>query len=308
LREGEQVEVIPEETVYEDVSGAIDMGVVDDGCTSCGAAGCGGGCLVPCPILIWDNLEISAGVQGFTGPTNRGDSGSFGFHESVNWSAPFPCLDCWGIGAQFGARAVQSNLSGAGSALTLDQREQLFVTAGGFRRVDWGLQGGVVIDYLFDEWYHEVNLAQLRGEMSWMFPYAHEFGFWFTSSLQSDTQTFDVGAAPTTETFVATDIYAFFYRYRHDCGGDGRIFAGFTGDSDGFLGAEFELPLCDSVSVRSGFAYLIPEQSTNNGGDIHESWNVGLSLVWRPGCPTGEVDYYRPLFNVADNGSFLVDR
>jgi hypothetical protein len=37
-----------------------------------------------------------------------------------------------------------------------------------------------------------------------------------------------------------------------------------------------------------------------------ESWNVGVSLVWTPfgGCKRG-TNYYRPLFNVADNGTFV---
>jgi hypothetical protein len=60
--------------------------------------------------------------------------------------------------------------------------------------------------------------------------------------------------------------------------------------------------------LRGGFTYLIPVEGKSTGGNIEESWNVGLSLVWYPGCRTARTaDYHRPLFNVADNGTFLVD-
>jgi hypothetical protein len=37
-----------------------------------------------------------------------------------------------------------------------------------------------------------------------------------------------------------------------------------------------------------------------------ESWNVGISLVWRPFAPLGcGPDYARPLFPVADNGTLV---
>ena len=116
------------------------------------------------------------GVQGFTGPANRGGSGSFGFHEGFNWGLPLG-----GLAWQWGANWTQNNFDG--SIFTADQRNQILLTAGLFRRVDWGLQGGVVVDYLHDDWYTTANLLQLRGELSWVYPYAHELGFWFATSL-----------------------------------------------------------------------------------------------------------------------------
>ena len=36
-----------------------------------------------------------------------------------------------------------------------------------------------------------------------------------------------------------------------------------------------------------------------------ESWNVGVSLVWTPAVAALLPELLRPLFNVADNGTFV---
>jgi hypothetical protein len=217
------------------------------------------------------------------------------------------------LGAQLGLQTTQSNLSGA--EFTDETRHQLFLTGGLFRRVDWGLQGGLVFDYLSEDWYANTSLAQLRGELSWVFPCLHELGFWFSASTRQDTQlsTFSNGDAAVVETFESTDLYAFFYRHHFQAidGAQSRIYAGWTGDSDGLIGADFNLPLSCDWALEGGFAYLVPEQATGRAGRGHaeESWNVAMSLVWYPGARSAYGnDYYRPLFNVADNGSFMVGR
>jgi len=78
----------------------IDGAVIEHG-EDC--LGCADGCLVPCPGRWLERVDFFAGVQGATGPTNRGEMGSFGFYEGVNWGAPVACLP-WEIGSQFGAR------------------------------------------------------------------------------------------------------------------------------------------------------------------------------------------------------------
>ena len=48
------------------------------------------------------------------------------------------------------------------------------------------------------------------------------------------------------------------------------------------------------------------EHSTTDPRFSRESWNVGISLVWTP-CGRNNIctNYSRPLFNVADNGTFI---
>ncbi len=290
-------------------------------CGSCHGGGCFQCCL-PCIPLTLDNVEFFGGTQGFSGPANRGGTGSFGFHQGFNIGMPVPCTnEC--VGVQFGLRATQSNLSGAGfpqdgagnTLFTDSTRTQTFMTLGLFRRVDWGLQGGVAADYLADNWYADVNISQIRGEASYVFPCTHELGFMFSTASDEDIQvsTFN-GGGPLTEIWEGTKQYAFFYRHRpaYAEGAEARIFAGWSGDDDGIIGADIRLPLYDSLALEIGASYLIPEQATNGapgGAFEEESWNLACSLVWYPGCRSAfGGDYFRPLLNVADNGSFRVGR
>lgn len=316
-------EVLPTEAevMFDHAAGEYGGGkMYAGGCDSCGEVGCMHCCVLPC--LSLDSFEFFAGVQGFSTPINRGGTGSFGFHEGFNWGVPVPCTSgC--LGMQIGLRATQSNFSGAGfpqsatSSLYTDSvRNQIFVTGGLFRRVDWGLQGGLSIDYLRDTWYVNPDLVQLRGEISWVYPCAHELGFWFTASTQEDekTATFTGSTTIITETYRSTDLYAFFYRHRWDSvpGAQCRVFAGWSGEKDGLIGTDFQLPIHDDFAIQAGFNYLIPEQATTGaagGAHEEESWNVAMSLVWYPGLRSAYGnDYFRPLLNVADNGSFKVDR
>ncbi|MBP89069.1 MAG: hypothetical protein CMJ64_20530 [Planctomycetaceae bacterium] len=307
---GDLADAIQGEIYYE---GDFKGGIVQKDC--CGGKGCSECVTIPCPQICFDNIEVRSGVHGFTGPVNRGESGSFGFHEGINWGAPLPCFG-GALGMQVGLNATHSNFSGA--EFTDETRHQLFLTGGLYRRVDWGLQGGVVIDYLSDDWYADYDVVQLRSEVSWVFPCAHELGFWFTASTNEDTTLSQFNAANVNmngnETFEGTDLYAFFYRHRlSQCeGGQARLYAGFTGESDGLIGADLSLPLTCDFAIETGFTYLIPEQATGAAprpGHAEESWNVAISLVWYPGARSAyDVDYFAPLLNVADNGSFMVGR
>jgi hypothetical protein len=257
-------------------------------------------------------LELFGGVEGFTGPANRGTSGSFGFHEGFNWGMPIGGL----VSFQWGTNWTQNNFDG--SFATPDERNQIFFTAGLYRRVDWGLQGGLVVDYLHDEWDYSADLTQLRGELSWLWCGCNELGFWFTAGVNDSsglslrlpavdgggTVRFMDGAA----TLAVNDIYAFFFRRQFACGGEGRLFAGFTSHSQGLVGGDAVLPLNDRWSLRSNFIYAGPggDDNATDPAFTRETWNVGISLVWTP-CPRPAAgqNYNRPLFPVADNGSFL---
>ena len=138
-------------------------------------------------------------------------------------------------------------------------------------------------------------------------------GFWFTAGAKNAEVESSVliNGQPRTllETYEPTDLMAFFYRRRLEevGGGYGRLFAGFTGSGEGLVGADFQLPLTASLALQSEFTYLVPKDGSNRIAHLQEAWNVGISLVWYPGCRKAiGTDYFRPLFDVADNGSFVV--
>lgn len=310
-------------------------------CTSCGGGCLGGDCggmmgdfvgpfggrfreCFPCLAINLQNLDIFSGVQGFTNSTNRGGAGSFGYHFGFNKGRPVYCLPCTNLSWQIGMAGVFSNFDGAtfnnGGALatTAANRNQLFLTWGLFRRVDWGLQFGMAFDYLHEDWYANMDIAQVRGEISWVYPTCHELGFWFAAGVNpgrdNGARIFAGGVPvnpPPVENWEAIDLYAFFYRYRlPERGGEARMFGGFTGDGDGLVGGDIWLPLNNNWSFQADYTYLIPN---NNGGQFantNEAWNLSFNMVWSPGScrNNGGVNYNRPLFNVANNGNFILRR
>lgn len=269
-------------------------------------------CCLPPPLLPRPQLgsvEVLAGVHGFTGSANRGSSASFGFHEGVQIGMPLFCQ----AAAEFGVLATQSNFEG--SMVTADDRHQLFLTAGLFRRVDWGLQGGIAFDYLHDEWDYEIDLGQLRGELSWVLPCGHDVGFWFTAGVDEAHDTVNVvdvvtgGPIVVRETardFAIDDLFAFFYRRQFACGGEGRLFGGFTSESEGLFGGDFRMPMNPCWSLDTDFIYVVPRDRSDLPGYAEEAWNLSIGVVWTPWSGNGcGKNYDRPLQGVANNGSFI---
>jgi len=69
-----------------------------------------------------------------------------------------------------------------------------------------------------------------------------------------------------------------------------------------------------SLALEGTFTYLIPSTTNTvplpNGGSLtyaEQAWNVSTNLVWYPACRSRRslASPYRPLFEVADNGSMI---
>ncbi len=285
-----------------------------EGCGSCGGCGCQPLCaLLNCPSLNeWcQDLSVYTGEQGFLGPVDQGLNGNFGFHEGINWGTPL--WDQIGLGAQVGIEADQSDLSGFFAEDSTRTRRQYFFTAGVFHtpQCGCGLQGGLVWDYLNDRSLDDFSVSQLRGDLSYVFN-SNEIGFWFTAGVSNMTliSSNNVNLIRSNVTYTPIDLYAFYFGHRFCNGAEGRIWGGWAGGGlGGLFGGDFSVPLGQQLSLDADFNYRIPNSLPNNDVPL-ESWNIALSVVWRPwhhGC--GECcDSYRPLFNVANNGSFMVNR
>ena len=309
----------PGEMYFEDTGCGMEI-LGDCGCDACN----------PCdtqPTLLprirfnWCRYEFFAGVQGYTGPLNhvgintgngvlRSGSGSFGFYEGFNRGKSLNRLLGLELASQFGVRGTQSNLSGA--AFTTETRHQVFVTGGLFRRVDYGVQYGLVLDYMNQDWYFQGDSLQLRGELSWRTRDCNTFGFQFMAGLREETTsasiTDEMGTTLTSDIDIKpTDQYRFFFRRPLSKHSEYNLMAGWTDNKDGLLGAGFNVPLNQRCSLSSGVTYLIPYEGKNRGGHEEENWNISLGLVYRPGGPQGCGRYCGPMFDVADNGTFMLD-
>ncbi len=289
------------------------------GCNNggCNNGGCNTGCCMPfCGLLCGDwyeewfsDLNVFTGVQGFKGPVDQGVNGDFGFHEGLNWGSAL--WDAMGIGTQIGFEESHSDLSRTNA--TNQHRNQSFLTAGFFHRpaCNVGWQGGVVYDYLNDSFVDDFTVSQVRGDLSYVFN-CHEIGFWFSAGVFDKTLTTTRALAAVTTssiTYSPIDMYAFYYGHHFCNGAEGRIWGGFTGGTGALVGADVSVPMSDCFALESSFNYIIPRGV--GGGDVPpESWNLSMNLVWHPGGRTHQsyASAYRPLFNVADNGSFMVNR
>jgi hypothetical protein len=303
----------PECGIYDPGCGIADPAC---GCAepSCGVAGCGD-CVKPRGPDYWcfpvcfprlKDVTFWGGVHGFRGPRDfipAGQSNSnFGFQEGANVTGRAPLVGMLfpDLNYQLGVQTMQSRLHG--TETSTQDRGQLFGTAGLYRRTQSGLQFGVVWDTMRDNLDEHISLDQVRYELSIKTPKGRELGFWGASSTNDAT----VGA----NTFETTDQYCGFYRWNMRGGTQARIWGGATGDGEGILGTDFYAPLNDRWSLQTGFNYLIPDEPDGLSGVSQESWNLGINLVWhwRKTAREGNVSPYRPLFNVADNGTMFVDQ
>lgn len=266
------------------------------------------------------DFTASAGVTGFQTPADLGIAGNFGTNEYANFGMPF--WNAFGIGWQLGVRGVQTHFQNTSIEGLTDEpfvsgaRDQVFITTGFYTRAfeGRGLQFGAVWDYLHDNWYDNVNLAQIRGEISYVW-HAHEIGFWGAANY--DTTPFSTrrfaGNASTM------DLYAAFYRLQFGDANEWKVWGGGTDNGDGLLGTLLRAPMTKSLALEGTFTYLIPKDTKTYplGTDAQgnplsittsdAAWNLSVNVVFYPACRSrrGLASPYRPLFDVADNGSMI---
>jgi hypothetical protein len=254
-----------------------------------------------------NTLMVDGGVHGFKGPYDQNrDTGNFGFQEGINMGFKVPLTE---FGYQVGFQAMQSQLSGDANAGVTTSFSQHFFTAGVFHRARDGFQGGIAWDLLLDDRNTNATFSQLRAELGFVDCGCHEIGASLAIHLR-DHRFFDGDDEETNfTTFQSADQYLLYYRMHGARGGEGRVNAGFTDDADGIIGADFLLPLTDSWSLQPAFTYLLPWGNGSNVASREEAWNIGINLVWHwkgqaRDCHSSP---YRPLFNVADNGTMIID-
>ena len=316
----------------------IDGGYVDDSCSSCGDGSYFEGCNSCCgrggcpPGSCWlsglgtllRNGEYFGGATAFesslfrpldvagataTSNTNSDDS-SNGFFGGYNLGVPLCRLTGGVLSGQVGIRSVNTTFNG--NEFTTDDRDQLFVTAGFYRRVDYGFQFGVVADLLHEEWFTTTDLVQIRGDLGWVYPSGWTFGFRFANNVQDDADfTGTINGTDFSDSSITTeDTYRFYFRRDQPSGGYGEAFGGWSEGNQGIVGLQFDMPLGERVAMQSGFTYFLNDDNQEGflGGNPGEAFNIYLGLAFRPRGRAYYNSYDRPLFDVADNGSLLITR
>ncbi len=264
------------------------------------------------------DFTASAGITAFTNSTDLGINGNFGTNEYLNFALPF--WNAFGVGWQVGWRGVQSNFQPATieagtRTLSKNARTQDFITTGFFTRAfeGRGMQGGIAYDYLHDSWLENTDVSQLRCELSYVYGY-HELGFWGASNIGDQDGVF---GPVTKQSGVAStlNLYTGFYRLQFGDANEWKVWGGGTSESDGIVGTMLRAPMHRSLALEGTFTYVIPgrTQTINFDGQGAASsfspsaWNVSVNVVWYPAGRSRRSlsSPYRPLFDVADNGSMI---
>lgn len=302
---------------YPHVDGVCADGNCGDG--ACGDGGCGGGACGDacfdgncasgrCQWRSYENLEIFGGAHGFRTPVDRGH-GNFGLHEGLNWGGPL--WHAYDIGFQLGGQAVHSNFDGDSAIGYRDEtRNQYFLTAGIFRRFRYptGMQWGVVYDFLRDDYYAKVDMAQVRGEISYRGPRGNEIGFMFSTNVKDDEANFAINGVSFTEIWQTEDMYAAFWRREFHGGHEARVWGGATGEGSGIFGAQARATLSDRLAALATFNYLSSNGDALVAGYPQDSWGVNINFIYYIGktARSAACSPWQPLMPVADNTSMMM--
>ena len=158
-----------------------------------------------------------------------------------------------------------------------------------------------------------VDVAQIRSELSYVFGY-HEFGYWGAQNILNQN-SFLLPRQTNPITGTSVDFYSAFYRLHFGDANEWRFWGGATSTGDGIIGSSIRAPMSRSFGIEGAFTYLIPkEQTTVTIGGLGSSasfnpaaWNLSVNFVYYPAGRSrrGLASPYRPLFDVADNGSLI---
>ena len=248
---------------------------------------------------LFDNITLFAESTAFkTGLC--GGAGILGFNEGINWSTAVTPQGA--VTAQFGVRAVQGDL------FNPIIREQLFMTAGLFKRFDFArVQGGVAVDWLTDRSQRgSHDLRQMRCELSAQILGSWETGFLGGFNVFPDSPMIEFNGR--SRVVDVHDYYLLFVRKHLHNGGQVELRGGFTAHGDFMMNALGEVAISDRLAVNGGLSWLTPVGNHPNiHGNYRESWSMSMGVVvyFRGGAVFRQMNAHRPMFDVAGNNSFF---
>ena len=146
-----------------------------------------------------------------------------------------------------------------------------------------GVQWGVAYDFLHDIYYANANLQQVRSETAYVLNDTYEIGYYGAYGVGNDI---DRVSTTIIGKLDPTDMFVLFVRRNFENGGDGRLWAGATGNGDGLFGADLWVPLGQGFALENRINYMIPKQGR---GDTAETARIlgtvdPVGLVSRSEC------------------------
>jgi hypothetical protein len=260
---------------------------------------------------LLDNLSLFVGPDGSKQPQDLGINANMGIRLSANLG--FPLLEDYGIGGQVGAAC---NLSD-GAVHVLDQiegshnRQQTFVTIGAFSHshpVTWAL----AYDILFERYYDNFTVSQLRGEAGYKLTSADEIGAWFTIGASGA----DAHMAGTPVRLDAISMVNGDWRRTWASGARTTLWAGVAGGHEELVwvipgstrldhvfvyGADLQFPLNRRLDITGAANFITPTAT----GTV----DAYLGVTFYPGRDGSASAHGRfaPPMTVANNPAFAVN-
>ena len=267
------------------------------------------------------DFTASVGVTAYENELDLGLTGNFGTNEYLNLGMPL--WNAFGLGWQVGVRGTQTGFGsrtistgGILNPTVIDSRHQQFVTTGFYTRAfeGRGLQGGAVFDYLNNTGFvGTADIKQMRSEISYVWGY-HELGFWGAFNAGKGL---GIIQSPGGQPFVNNTVHTYnaFYRVQFGDANEWKVWGGASHEGQGYVGSILRAPMTRSLALEGTFAYLMPGESKQipaatpglSGSFTPMAWNLGINLVYYPRGRSRRslASPYRPLFDVADNGTMI---
>ena len=263
---------------------------------------------------------------------------------SANLGVPVPGLREYGIGAQAGCSYAAADLDGRVTNSPTDVQQQMFFTAGLFRRAfdgpNWTsrFNMGIAYDWMVNDAYGELAqspfLGRWRGQIGYCLEHQNEVGIWGTYRDRFSESKFDTSGDPIVYRPLS-QIDLFWHHtfcsgancwlsvglpragpcHRELSDDDSRALVG-TGN-DGSLGeftfgATFIVPISPRWALYANGSYMRPTAAAGNRGSIEDAYSIGFGLTFYPGgnarTRTVAGNCWMPYLPVANNGSFLVEQ
>ena len=242
--------------------------------------------------------------------------GNMGAYGALNLAWAVPKLKQQGVGIQAGGSYGVYDWDGRGSVDSMSLQLEGFISVGAFRMTPHnpGFNAGVTYDWMFNQesgvFGLSPNMAQVRGQLGYLFRGGNEFGF-----LGSyDTSTSHQSYASLPITFRAVSQVNAFWRHIFKNRGETMIWAGtpyrkglmFESGRTGsyIVGASFKAPLTRTLSVDAHGMYMGARTNTGDNESQNYAANVCVGLTYSFG---GRKAGARPYLPVANNSNFIVD-
>jgi len=270
------------------------------------------------PQGIWfeqplvENFAIFSGLEGSKQPQDFGVNAHFGGRVAANGALPL--WREWGLGIQLG-----TSLNATSNAVQVVERvegstgrTQSFTTIGIFQRLDSGWLWAVGYDHLFQDYYDDFGLGQVRGRVGYRIFPDDEVGF--QGALHTTDSSGNFGPVPVT--LRSLDQGSFYYRHWFANRAMLGIWAGAAqshgevnvalGDlprtgTEFVFGSDLHIPLTDRLALYGEANFILPADT----GTVDAF--LGLEFRFFGGQLANGRNRFAPLLPVANNTTFSTD-